>query len=369
MAEMKRTLPITNTEDFAAEKAKSDALFESIGEAVIATDEDGKIMKINDATLELMGFEASDLLGKHYLNTIQAFELNGTPISALNRPVMRSLMEGQSITDKLQYARKDGSRVTVVVTVSPIMLDGKPIGTIQVFRDITQEQEIDKAKTEFLSLASHQLRTPATAVKQYIGMLREGFIGKLSDKQLRAVEQAYQSNERQLKIIEDLLRVAKVESGKMSLHRAPTNLIQLLQNVITDQSESIACRNQSVDFAPTGDKYIVIVDEHLMRTVFENLIDNASKYSPKGSHIFIKLCRSAGGVSVDIRDEGVGISKSNTGKLFEKFKRLPNPLSLETNGSGLGLYWAKKVMDYHGGTIKIHSKVGKGSTFTVFLPA
>lgn len=368
MTKPNRTLVSTNTEDLAAEKAKSDALFDSIGEAVIATNEVGEIMKVNDAAVDLLGFSAAELLHKNYLSTMHAFELDGAAIPALMRPVMRSLMEGCPITEKIQYLKKNGDLLPVVVTVSPIMLDDKPIGTIQVFRDITKEQEIDRAKTEFLSLASHQLRTPATAVKQYVGILREGFVGELSPDQRRAVDHAYQSNERQLKIIEDLLRVAKVESGKLSLHRTPTNLVQLLQNVIADQAESLACREQTVEFTPLKGPHNAVVDGHLIRTVFENLIDNASKYSPTGTRISVELQRKKSAMAVAIRDEGVGIPRSDIPKLFQKFKRLPNPLSLESNGSGLGLYWAKKVLDYHDGEITVSSKPGSGSVFTVILP-
>jgi len=368
MPKLKQPQPAVNSKDLAAEKAKTEALFDSIGEAVIATNEQGEIMRINDATTELLGYTSADLLSKNYLSTVHAFDLDGAAIPPLMRPVMRSLIEGKPVTDKLQYLKKDGSLVPVVATVSPIMLSGKPIGTIQVFRDITREQEIDKAKTEFLSLASHQLRTPATAVKQYVGILREGFVGELSADQKRAVEQAYQSNERQLKIIEDLLRVAKVDSGKMSLHRTQTNLNQLLENVMTDQAASIAKRNQTIEFKHRNVTCGAMVDAHLIRTVFENLIDNASKYSPKGARIVIDIRKSSSQVSIAICDEGVGIPRSDMPMLFQKFKRLPNPLSLESNGTGLGLYWVKKVLDYHDGQITVRSKTGSGSTFTVILP-
>lgn len=357
-----------DTADLAAEKAKADALFASIGEPMIATDELGEIMKVNDAALDLLGYKIPDMLGKKYLTTMRAYDLNGKPIPSIMRPVMRSLLEGRPVTDRIQYEKKNNTLVTVIVTVSPILLLDKPIGTIQVFRDITREQEIDKAKTEFLSLASHQLRTPATAVKQYVGMLREGYLGKLDKQQRSAVEHAYQSNERQLRIIEDLLRVAKVESGKMSLNRAPTDLRQLVSEVIADQTESVSGRDQIIEFTPPKQKLSATVDAHLIRTVIENLIDNASKYSPTGKHIFIELKRIDSGIMIAVSDEGVGIQRSDIPKLFQKFKRLPNPLSLEANGTGLGLYWAKKVLDYHGGEITVSSELGDGSTFIITLP-
>lgn len=358
----------TDTIDLAILAARAEALFSSIGEAAITTNELGEITRVNNAFLDLLGYTATDLIGKNYLTIMQAFELDGSPIEPLTRPIMRSLMEGQPITEKIQYAKKDGTFVPVVVTVSPIMLDGKPIGTIEVFRDITKDQEIDRAKTEFLSLASHQLRTPATAVKQYIGMLREGFWGKLNEDQLRALEHAYDANERQLRIIEDLLKVAKVDSGKMSIHRTMTDLVALLKDVIADEADNIGKRNQTIEFVSVTRELIAMVDEHLIRTVIENLIDNASKYSPDGKRITIELRRTASRITIAVSDEGVGIERADIAKLFQKFKRLPNPLSLETNGTGLGLYWVKKVLDYHGGEVRVRSKVGSGSTFIVVLP-
>jgi PAS domain S-box-containing protein len=363
-----RTRSTQKAEDLAYEKARAEALFDSIGEPVLATNEQGEIMKVNDALLDILGYTAAELIGKGYLSTIQSFSLDGSPIPPLARPVMRSLMEGRSITDKLQFAKKNGDLIPVIATVAPIMLDERPIGTIEIFRDITREQEIDRAKTEFLSLASHQLRTPATAVKQYVGMLREGYIGKLATPQRQAIDHAYEANERQLRIIEDLLRVAKVDSGKMNLHRTPTDLSELLQDVIADQAESVSHRQQTIAFTPPQEQYIAMVDAHLIRTVIENLIDNASKYSPLGKRISIELQHQKSSLSIAISDEGVGIAQSDVPKLFQKFTRLPNPLSLEANGSGLGLYWAKKVLDYHGGAITVYSTLGSGSTFMIILP-
>src|ERR1700757_1527496 len=171
------TTSTENAADLAAEKAKADALFASIGEGIIATDERGKIMRVNGVALELLEFEESELVGQGYLHTVQAYDLKGNELDPFSRPIMRALQDGRPITENLQFAKKDGSQFPAVVTASPIILDGKPVGIIEVFRDITIEQQIDRAKTEFVSLASHQLRTPLTAMRWFVELLLREAMG------------------------------------------------------------------------------------------------------------------------------------------------------------------------------------------------
>lgn len=228
--------------------------------------------------------------------------------------------------------------------------------------------ELNQAKDEFISVASHQLRTPATGVKQYIGMLLEGMFGELSDVQRTILLKAFESNERQLKIVADLLNVARVDAGKIILKETETDINQLLADVVGEESEITRQRGQKVLLRPATKPAIAWADPGTIRMVFENLIDNASKYSEEGTAIEVAVRVRKRSVTVRITDEGVGISEDDMGKLFEKFSRIHNPLSTQAGGSGLGLYWAKKVVDLHNGTIEVESHPGKGTTFSVNLP-
>ena len=229
-------------------------------------------------------------------------------------------------------------------------------------------QKLNSARDEFVSLASHQLRTPATIVKQYAAMLNQGYVGNLSKKQKDMVDVVYRSNERQLEIIEDLLRVAKVDDGKVYLEKSACNVVQQLEEVIDKQAILFNTREQTVVLHKPRKQIIAFMDQRLMLMVLENLLDNAGKYSESGSQITIDVKQDATYTTVSIRDTGVGIAKSDLQKLFKKFSRVDNPLSVSVGGTGLGLYWAKKILDLHEGTIEVTSRLHKGSTFMVKIP-
>lgn len=228
--------------------------------------------------------------------------------------------------------------------------------------------DLNRSKDEFISIASHQLRTPATAVKQYVGMMLEGFAGELDKQQRQLLEKAYDSNERQLKIVSDLLKVAQVDAGKIMLRKSEAAICDLIQEVLYDLKSVFADRKQRVVFDPSDNDIILSIDIASVRMVLENLIDNASKYSEEDTTVTISISEDKEYVYVHIADEGVGIDPETATRLFEKFSRLDNPLSTKVGGTGLGLYWAKKIIDLHGGEISFAMNKPQGTTFTVKLP-
>lgn len=230
-------------------------------------------------------------------------------------------------------------------------------------------QSLNDAKDEFISLASHQLRTPATAVKQYVGMLQMGYAGLLTKDQLDMLGVAYKHNERQLEIIEDLLRVAKVDAGKVYLDKSYCDVTTQLEKAIEGQTSLFSAREQTVVFRKPKKPMMAMIDPKLILMVFDNVLDNAGKYSKDGKHIVINIHQDRANTIVTIQDEGVGISKTDLQKLFEKFTRIDNPLSASVKGTGLGLYWAKKVLDLHGGVISVTSKINVGSVFEISVPS
>jgi two-component system CheB/CheR fusion protein len=229
-------------------------------------------------------------------------------------------------------------------------------------------QKLNDAKDEFIMLASHQLRTPATAVKQYVGMLVDGYAGAMSEEQSKMLTVAYKSNERQLEIIEDLLRVAKVDAGKVYLEKKPYDIGQQVETAMKEQAVLFENRGQTIAYNPPSKQVIVYGDYRLILMVIENILDNAGKYSQDGKQVIISIKQSDIYTSISIQDKGVGISKVDMKKLFEKFSRIDNSLSASVKGTGLGLYWAKKILDLHGGNIKVTSKINRGSIFTINTP-
>lgn len=229
--------------------------------------------------------------------------------------------------------------------------------------------ELNKAKDEFISLASHQLRTPATGVKQFLGMLIEGYGGELSPAQLKLAERSYESNEREISIINDLLKVAQLDAGRMRIQRQMIDFSKFIEEIIDEHRSDFAERNQTIAFERPAKVMAGHADKQRVQMVLDNIIDNASKYSSEGKCIYVHLEQDEDKtIHINIRDEGVGISMADFDKIFDKFVRVDNPLSTAVGGSGLGLYLAKKIMDLHGGKITVASTPGKGTLFSLSLP-
>lgn len=267
----------------------------------------------------------------------------------------------------------------------PVMKEGKVAGVILSAQDVTaltnpdeyaKERiahlehiiEVNKSKDEFISIASHQLRTPATGVKQYLGMLLEGFFGDISSNQREVIMRAYESNERQLKIVTDLLKVAQVDAGKVMLHFDTFDINEFTRKVIQDSRSTFERRQQTLRFIPAKAPLFVLADPETMIMVIENILDNASKYTETGKKITVKVEQQDTQVVVAVKDEGVGIPADKTDKIFEKFSRIENELSTKVGGTGLGLYWAKKIMDLHDGDIQYVPSRPQGSIFRIVLP-
>jgi PAS domain S-box-containing protein len=350
------------------ERAEADALFSSIGEGAILTDEEGKISRINKTALQILGLKKDEALGKWFPEVIIAEDEAGNRIPNIDRPITTVFLTGEPYFSKLNYVKKDGTRVAVALTVSPVLINSKPVGAIQVFRDITEEARLEHARDEFIALASHQLRTPATGVKQYAGMLLEGYAGNLTPQQEDMLKKIYESNERQITIVNDLLRVAQVDAGQVKLKKEPTEIVSFLGQVIDEQTNILIPKSQKIIFSHNSEKIMVDIDNNHMRMALENIIDNASKYSPMGKDIKVAVSQNDESATIEIADEGVGIKDNDLDQIFQKFRRLKNKYSTKAGGSGLGLYWAKRIIDLHNAELNVSSAFKEGTVFTIRLP-
>ncbi|HSE60835.1 MAG TPA: HAMP domain-containing sensor histidine kinase [Candidatus Saccharimonadales bacterium] len=235
-------------------------------------------------------------------------------------------------------------------------------------RQNTELKQLNSAKDEFIALASHQLRTPATGVKQYLGMLLEGYMGPIPPQQRDFLQKAYESNERQLSTINDLLQIAQIDSNKIVLHPSALDVAELIDAVANEQKGTATNRRQGIVVRKRGGPFGVMADELRLRMVLDNLVDNASKYSPENTTVTITLSSDDTEVVVEVADQGVGIAPEDLEKLFHKFSRIDNPRSITVGGNGLGLYLAQRIMLAHHGRIDVTSTLQEGSTFTVHIP-
>lgn len=354
--------------------------------AIFLLDANGYVQTWNKGAQRFKGYTAEEIIGKHFSNFyLQVDKDMRKPERELEvaRAVGRVEDEGWRV-------RKDGSTFWANVIITALYdNDGELVGYAKVTRDLTERkgqedqlretnqllqkqqvelQTLNTSKDEFISLASHQLRTPATGVKQYVGMLLEGMAGELAEDQLQLLKSAYESNERQLRIISDLLKVAQVDAGKIKLRLSPTNMSDLIKNVISEQRDAFAEQNQTIKFVEPKTDILAEVDGGLIRMVLENIINNASKYSRQYTEVTVTMKETGKQVLVDIADEGVGIKPEDRHKLFGKFSRIENPLSTLVGGTGLGLYWAKKIVDLHSGKIIYAANKDQGAIFQIRLP-
>jgi signal transduction histidine kinase len=232
-----------------------------------------------------------------------------------------------------------------------------------------KEYAIKIAQDELLSLASHQLRTPATGVKQYVGMVLQGFAGKVPAAQKTLLEKAYASNDRQLRIINEILHMAKIGSGRIVLAKKPIVLCDLVNDVINEQRGDIDAAEHNLVVKMPQKQITLLADTHMLRMAIENLLSNAIKYTPKGGRITVRVYQDDAYAKVAISDSGIGIDPKDVDTIFRQFVRLENETSQQVGGTGIGLYLAKHLVELHDGRVLVKSAPGKGSTFTISLPA
>ena len=364
-------------EDLREAREKNEALFASMGEGLIVIDEFGDIERMNSVAEYLLGCEAGEAVERQFEDIFFLVDAKGQAIAASDRPEVRAMKKKETVeisTGTDWYALRKGkqSRFPVGMIATPLARDGRVRGAVIIFRDISVAKEIDRMKTEFVSLASHQLRTPLTSMNWYLEILMGGDDGTLNKAQMAHLKEVYQSSKGMLKLIEDLLNISRVESGRLKVEPKRTNLVRFIQGVIEEVRPLGKEKRCAIFFKkPAGKPPSVLIDPTLLRQVIHNFLTNAIRYSKKTDcRISVSLFERGGNYIVSVKDNGIGIPKNEQQRIFERFYRAANAIeSMSEGSSGLGLYIAKLLIDMIGGKIWFESKgVGKGSTFYVSIP-
>lgn len=242
-------------------------------------------------------------------------------------------------------------------------------GSLIIIHDITREKGIERMKTEFVSIAAHQLRTPLSAIKWALSLLLDGDAGKLNTEQKNFLQKSYDSNERMLILINDLLDVARIEEGKYAYNLTPAKMEKLAQNAFSDCKGLAKTRKIKIIYKkPSVALPEIKMDAEKITIAMQNLIENAIKYTPAGGQVTIGLKYDINKIEFSVKDTGVGVSKMQQDRLFTKFFRASNVIRMETDGTGLGLFITKNIINAHGGKIWCESEENKGSTFSFSLP-
>lgn len=349
-------------------RAESEALFRSIGDGAITTDEFGHVTRINPTALSILGLKQDEILGKWYPRVISLIRPDNTLVPLIERPIVKMFLTGKIVSEKVLYRAKDGHIVPLSVNVSPIILNHKPVGAINVFRDITLENEVDRMKSEFISLASHQLRTPLSTVKTYTHMLLDGYMGELSSTQRQALNTVVSASDNMNELIGILLNIARMESGSIEVNGKNQDAIHLAADVVKHLMH--AAEEHGVKLTLRAPKHAVILktDSIIAKEILTNLIGNAIKYTPKEGRVTVTIRERPEDVMFKIEDTGVGIPKVVQDKIFSKFFRASNVVRQETSGTGLGLYVVKGLVETLRGKVWFKSEEGAGTVFYVVLP-
>jgi len=362
---------ISYNQQLDQEKIKDEALLASIGEGIVATDEAGKIILINKSFEDLLGWKEQQVLGKHTLDILKMQDEQGRNIPEKQRPLIQAFSSGKKIIVNYYLLRKDKTKFFATITTTPIVLGGKVIGVIKIFRDISKEKEIDKAKSEFVSLASHQLRTPLTVIKWHSSRLLDNW-GKRkafsSEARKKSIQEIYDTDQRMLDLVTAILNVSKIDLGTLAVEPENIRLENIAEDVLKELRLGIQGKELKVkkQFSPNLPR--VLADPKLIRILFQNLLTNSIKYTPKGGQITCSIALKDKNFLISVVDTGIGIPAGNGKRVFEKFFRTDTARNIDPNGNGLGMYIVKAIVDVAGGKIWFESKENQGTTFYVIIP-
>lgn len=331
---------------------------------IAITDLKGNINYVNEAWKKLNGYTLEEAKGSNP----RLLHSGKTPPETYTK-MWAALTAGKSFTtETIVNRRKDGSEYDCRLSVYPIKESGETVGYVGIQQDISHRKEVDRMKTEFISMASHQLRTPLSAMRWFGELLLQKKAGELTAKQQELVQNFYDSTLRMIALVNSLLNISRIESGRMIVEPVPTRLPDLLNSIIVELSARIEAKKltltQHID--PTLPE--ISVDPQLVHEVYSNLLTNAVKYTPEGGKIAITIEQSGANIKSSITDTGVGIPVLEQPQVFNKFFRAKNVSSLETDGTGLGLYLVKLIVNSSDGEVGFESTEGKGTTFWFTLP-
>lgn len=350
------------------QKANLQAIVESIADGVIVADNQNTIEMANIPASTILDIPRDQLIGKQINELLGVYGHFGESwIETISDWAVHveKLEQWTYLADQLHIEDK-----FISVHLSPVLSDGHFFGTVSIFRDITKEVEVDRLKSEFVSTVSHELRTPMTSIKGYADLMLMGAAGSLTDPQIRYMQVIKNNADRLHMLVNDLLNISRIETGKTTLDLRPLDIPQIVNQVLEHLNGRIQHENKNLnihnDIAPALP--LVNADHARVTQILTNLLDNAFNYTPENGDIIIQVRATDNHVFISITDTGIGISEDNQDKIFDRFFRSDDPDVQKVPGTGLGLAIVQSLIEMHGGHLQLESEIGKGSTFTFNLP-
>ncbi len=361
------------------EKLKSSILLNSIDDAIILIDSASVVQAFNPSASKLTGWSEDEAIGIDYRSIIRIVDGDGAAYPDMRHPFYEVFQQKKTIRDSTaSIIRKDGTQMSIDISVSPLIDASEHVsGAVGVLRNVDEQRRQEKQRADFISTASHEMRTPVAAIEGYLALALNDKVSKIDDKARSFLEKAHSSTEHLGKLFSDLLTSAKAEDGRLTSHPTAVNVTDFTVQLVEDLRFSAEKKGLALELkssnAPQGAQktiapaFFTKADPDRLREVITNLFDNAVKYTEAGK-IIIGITGNSEVVQFSIQDTGHGIPKSDIPHMFQKFYRVDNSATRTIGGTGLGLFICRKIVELYGGKIWVESEEHKGSTFFINLP-
>ena len=355
--------------------SKSEVVINAIGDGVIAIDNQGIIQLINPAAQSIIGWGKQDALALNYKSVLHLVNQKDEVLDASNDPIQQALNINQQIrTNNLALMTKSSKKIMISLVVSPVSEIGS--GVIAVFHDVTKEKAEEREQAEFISTASHEMRTPVASIEGYMGLALNPQTAQVDDRARDFILKAHASAEHLGRLFQDLLDVSKADDGRIPNNPKVVDIVTFLHEIVQGLEQKATEKGLRLVYKPmpndTKERHIapvysVNLDNDHIREIMNNLIENAIKYTPTGE-VMVDISGNDDHVVISVKDSGIGIPVEDMSHLFQKFYRVDNKNTREIGGTGLGLYLCRRLSEIMGGRIWAESVYGSGSTFYLELP-
>lgn len=356
------------------ERAHSSSIVRNLTDGIVEYSTDSKILLLNPAAERLMDVNSSDIAGKSPAELKRYFPQKAGPLlkifGVIPSAVKIKSKYGDGRTRVEELALEEPTEKTLEITTVPVLTPGgRLLSNIKILRNVTREKIIERLKSEFISIAAHQLRTPLSAIKWALRLILDGDFGALNSQQREYLQSGYDTNERMIKLVNDLLDVSRIEEGRFELALQEEDLASLVETTVASFKDIAAQKHIKLLFlGPKRPLPTIPVDRQKIEMVLQNLIENALAYTPGGGTVRVAIEDAGDMLTVSVRDTGIGIPPEEQERLFTKFYRSAGAMKMQPGGSGLGLFISRNIVVGHRGALEVKSEVDRGSTFTVKLP-
>ena len=363
------------THELTQESSKSEIITNAIADGVILIDTQGAVQLINPAALRIIGWGNEDAVGLDYRSVLKIIDSTNNIVEGPLDPIQQCLSSRQSvITDKLGIRTTSGKQLFASILASPLSESGA--GSVVVFRDITAQRAEEREQAEFISTASHEMRTPVAAIEGYLGLAVNPQTATIDEKARTYLVKAQEAAKHLGRLFQDLLDISKLEDGRITNNPKIIDVPSFVRSLLDDFSGQFAEKGLSIVYGPnTGVQghqtitpiFYANVDADHLHEIVSNLVTNAIKYTKEGT-VTVDVTGDNDHVYISVKDTGIGIPTEDLPHLFQKFYRVDNSDTREIGGTGLGLYLSRHLAEALGGHLNVTSVYGEGSTFTIDLP-